>query len=107
MVTDEQAEKAVDFLRDNATAMGVAKATELYLDEFRKTLKSKLMRSCGEERVADQESFAYSHPEYMTHLEGYRVAVEQAEALRWKMTAAKAKLELYRSQEASRRAALA
>jgi hypothetical protein len=106
MVNDEQAERAVDWIRDNAATMGKARAERVYLEEYRKTLKAKLMRQSECARVADAEVFAYSHPDYVAHLEGLRAAVEQEESLRWMMVAAQAKVELYRTQESSRRAGL-
>ena len=40
---------------------------------------------------------------YLTHLEALKAAVEQEEALRWRMVTAQAAVEIWRSQEASNR----
>jgi hypothetical protein len=80
-----------------------AKATRMYLEEFRKSLKAKLMKDAGDMAIGAQEREAYAHPDYATHLEGMRVAVEQEELYRWKLETAKAAIEVWRSQEASNR----
>jgi hypothetical protein len=53
--------------------------------------------------IADRENQAYSHPEYLAVLDGLKKAVEKAESLRWKLIAAQARIDVWRSQEASNR----
>jgi hypothetical protein len=55
-------------------------------------------------RPAAQERDAYAHEDYKKILEELKKAVEQEEALRWKMISAQAHIEVRRSQEASNRA---
>jgi hypothetical protein len=61
------------------------------------------MKRSMENAVNAQEREAYSHPEYVSLLEGLRDAVEIEEELRWQMVAAQARVEVWRSQEASNR----
>lgn len=89
---------------ENAPKLAKAKAERIYLEEFRKTLKAKLMKECGLDAIGAQEREAYSHPTYVTHLEGLREAVQAEELLRWRMVADQASVEVWRSQEASNRA---
>lgn len=96
--------KALDFIRDNASAYAEAKANVYYLTEYRKTLKAKLMASSSEKTESAKETYAYSHADYETHLEAIRIAVAEAERLRWLMVAAEAKIEVWRSIESSARA---
>lgn len=96
--------KALDFIRDNAPIYAEAKANVYYLTEFRKTLKAKLMASCSEKTESAKETYAYSHVDYEKHLEAIRIAVSEAERLRWLMVAAEAKIEVWRSIESSARA---
>ena len=105
MITMEQAEKANDWIRDNARAYAQAKANRIYLEEFRKSKKAILVQQ-GKGTNLDRESYAYSHEDYIEVLEGIKAAVEQEEELRWKMIAAQAKLDLWRTQESSRRAGI-
>ena len=99
--------KALDFIRDNAPAYAKAKADRIYLEEFRKTKKALCMKSAetsGTNAVNAQEREAYADPEYMQLLEGLRGAVEEEERLRWMIVAAQAKIEVWRTIEANRRA---
>ena len=95
--------KAVDFIRDNGKKFAQAKADRIYLEEYRKSLKAILMKRSGENAVNAQEREAYAHPEYQELLKGLREAVETEETLRWQMVAAEARVEVWRSQEATKR----
>lgn len=99
--------QALEFIRDNATAIAQAKANRIYLEEFRKTQKAILMREAendGMVTIAAQEREAYSHDKYQKLLLGLKEAVQEEERLRWLMVAAQAKIEVWRSFESSKRA---
>jgi hypothetical protein len=99
--------KCLDFLRDNAPAYALAKANRIYLEEFRKSKKAMLMReaeSAGQKSAVSQERDAYASAEYLTMLEALRDAVEAEETLRWRLVAAQAKIECWRSLSANQRA---
>ena len=96
--------KAVDYIRDNGKVFAQAKAERIYLEEYRKSLKAILMKRSMETAVNAQEREAYSHEEYTPLLLGLKSAVEVEERLRWEMVAAQARIEVWRSQEASNRA---
>jgi hypothetical protein len=102
-MTDIDPQRAVDFIRDNAAALAHAKATRIYVEEFRKTLKARIMKSCGAEAIGAQEREAYASKEYADHLHAIAAAVEEEEKLRWQMIAAQARVEVWRSTEASAR----
>lgn len=98
--------KCLDFLRDNATAYATAKANRVYLEEYRKTLKATMMIKSeqeGAKSAATQERDAYASKDYKTHLLGLEDAIKIEEELRWKMIAAQAKIEVWRTIESSRR----
>lgn len=94
---------AIDFMIRNAKAYAEAKAQVTYLEQYRKTKKAILFASSLGNTIADRENFAYAHPEYQELLEGLREAVEKAEGLRWELIAAQARVDVWRSQEASNR----
>ena len=102
MITDETAEKANDFIRDNADKYAKAKAERIYLEEFRKTQKALLIQE-SKGTVQERESYAYAHEKYQELLEGLRDAVEMEETLRWEMVAAQTKIEIWRTQQANSR----
>ena len=95
---------AIEYMIKNAKAYAEAKANVAYLTEYRKSKKAMLFASAVGNTVTDRENKAYSHPEYIELLEGLREAVEKAEELRWMLIAAQARLDIYRTQEASNRA---
>jgi hypothetical protein len=98
--------KTVDFILENAPKYAKAKAERIYLEEFRKTKKALLMKvamEAGYESAAAQEREAYAHPDYQVLLKGVAVAVEQEELLRWKLTAATLKTEIWRTESANER----
>lgn len=98
--------RALDYLRDSAPAYAKAKADRVYLENFLKSKKALLMRDAeeaGHKSAAAQEREAYAHREYMQLLEGLREAVEAEECFRWRMVAAQARIETWRTLESSRR----
>lgn len=94
----------LDYIRDNAKKYALAKANRIYLEEFRKTKKAQLMGERPGEPVNAQERYAYAHFGYADLLEGLRQAIEEEENLRWKLIAAQAKIEVWRSLSANQRA---
>lgn len=102
MVTDEQAEKAADFIRDNAENFANAKADRIYDEEYRKSLKAILFND-EEGAAAVRENAAYASDRYIEHLHRLRDSVFQEERLRGLIKAAEMKIELWRSQSANAR----
>lgn len=81
-----------------------AKAERVYLEAFGKTLKATIMREHEGIPITAQEREAYADQRYVTHLEGLKAATEQEETLRWRLVAAQAAIDVWRSTEASNRA---
>jgi hypothetical protein len=102
-ITDDDAERAMDFLRDNATEAAQAKANRLHLTEYRKSLKAKLMGERTLDPLGAQERHAYAHKEYLDLLLAIKDAVFQDEKQQWLMEAAKAKIDVWRSLNANLR----
>ena len=94
---------AVDFILKNAKKFAHAKAERVYIECFLKSKKALLMQASIESTSAAQERDAYAHEEYRQLLEGLKQAVEIEEQLRWTLIAAQARIEIWRSQEASNR----
>ena len=101
---ETDANDAIDFIYKHATPFAQAKAQRVYLEEFRKSKKAILMQGSEEKAAVSQERDAYAHPDYIQLLEGLRAAVEVEETLRWQLVAAQARVEVWRSEEASNRA---
>lgn len=97
---------AVDYMIAKAGEYAKAKSDRIYCEEYRKSLKSMLMKdalSAGHNAANAQEREAYASDEYIRHLKALREAVEVEENLRWMLIAAEARIEVWRSQEASKR----
>ena len=95
--------KAIQFLIDTAPLYAKAKADRMYLEEFRKSRKAQLASQAGTEVLGKQETYAYAHADYIEILEGNREAVEKEERFRWLMTAAQARIEVWRTEQYSAR----
>ena len=95
--------KSIDFIFKHSKEYAQAKAEVTYLEEFRKSKKAILYAQSIGKTVTDRENQAYAHPEYQELLKGLQAAVERAEELRWKLIAAQARIDCWRSQEASNR----
>lgn len=109
MIGQENIEKALEFIRKNAQNLAQAKADRVYLEQFRKSKKALLFADAPpvvnekHATIADRENYAYSHPEYLEVLDGLKAAIEREEHLRWMMTAAELKVDVWRTQQANAR----
>lgn len=97
-------ESYIQLIQDTAPRLAKAKAERVYLEEYRKSLKAILMKESTAKTAVLQEADAYSNEQYLKHLEALKTAVHGEEALRWRMVAAQAAIEVWRSREASNRA---
>ena len=97
-------DRAVDYIIANAGKFAEAKATRVYLEEFRKSKKALLMGQSDAKAATEREQHAYAHPEYLALLDGLRAAVETEEKLRWDLVAAQARVEVWRTRSANARA---
>ena len=102
MVTGSEVEKAINYIRDNAPLYAKAKAERVYIEQFRKSQKALLVQETSG-TIQDRESYAYSHTDYILLLEGLKCAVEKEEEIKWRMEAAKLKVEIYRTEQATNR----
>lgn len=95
--------KAVDYILKHAPVFAGAKANRVYIEEFRKSKKALLMAKSTESAVNAREQFAYAYQEYQDLLQGLRQAIEIEERLKWEMTAAQARIDIWRTEQASNR----
>jgi rubrerythrin len=103
LISDSEVQKALDYLRDNAKNVGKAKGQRYQLEEGRKVIKARLMRTHADLAVNAQEREAYADEEYEEYLKGVAEAIENDEAARWFMKAAEAKIECWRTYNANLR----
>jgi hypothetical protein len=102
-ITEHDAERAVDYLRDSAESTAIARATRVYVDEFRKSIKAQIMKEHASLPVSAQEREAYADPRYLEHLDALKAAVFDEQKALFLREAASAKLEAYRTLSANYR----
>ena len=98
--------KAIEFILEQAPRFAEAKAQRVYIENFLRTKKALLMKEAmakGIDSGVAQERKAYAHPEYQELLRGLQAATEREETLKWKLTAAQMKSDIWRSEQASER----
>ena len=98
-------ERRLTELRNIAKQYSKAEAQRVYLEEFRKSklaiLQKKYMPSF--DSVAAQEREARADPEFISLLEGLRVATEDAHRLRWELEVARIGASLWQTSQATKR----
>ena len=103
-INENEIDLALAYLRDNAGAAAQARANRAYLEEYRKVLKAQIMQESPEMPVNAQERNAYADARYTTHLEALKIAIYEDEKHRFLLTAAEAKIDAWRTQQATERA---
>lgn len=104
MITDKDAERCLDFIRDNAGKYAEAKAQTRQLDHYRKIKRSELfLKATG--TVAEREALAESSPEYLAVVDGLAVSEEIENKLKWQLIGAQEKLNAWRTMSANERGA--
>ncbi len=98
MISDDEAERAQDFLRTNAKKAGELRGERIYLEEMRKSIKSLLLLESNEATQSAREAHAYSHDRYLEHLDKLRKAVVADEENRALREAACMRIEIWRTQ---------
>ena len=96
--------EAVDYLLKHAAKYAKAKAERVYIENFLRSKKALLMAQTDAKTVSEREAYAYSHHEYIELLEALKVAVEIEENLKWHLEAARLRIDVWRTEQASNRA---
>ena len=100
-------EETLEFIRTKAKEHAEALASREYLKEFRKSKKAMLINEAEKKGVKGQqarESYAYAHGDYITLLDGLRVAIERECELRHLIKASELRIEVWRSQQSRAKA---
>jgi hypothetical protein len=100
---DTSPNKAVEFIIKQSGVFAEAKANRTYIENYLRSAKSKLMLESSASSIAAKEMEAYATDDYITLLKGLKEAVEIEEKLKWQLIAAQARIEIWRSQEATNR----
>lgn len=99
---------SVDYLYTHGRKFAEARSHRVFLEEYRKSQKAMLMKAALSDgrakSAAVAEIEAYADPAYIEVLKGLEAAVEAEESLRWGLVSAQARIDIWRSTEASNRA---
>ena len=102
-VSDDDIEKAVNWLKNNSDTSAKYKAERIYLEEYRKSLKALIMKDHVDLPVSAQEREAYADSRYINHLKAMKIAIEKDEKQRFLRVSCEAKIEAWRSMSANLR----
>lgn len=97
MISEDRAEAAVVFIRDNADQAGSLYGRCKALDEKRKVIKGQAFLGC-EGTVAERESASYVSAEYRQVVEEIENAWADYKAMELKLKAAELTIDVWRSQ---------
>ena len=104
MIEDDEVEKALDWLRDNANEIGTAKERLVKAGHMVKHIKALQMQRWNGMTVSAQEREAVASPEYLEALLEEAKAAGQYEIMKSLREAAALKIEVWRSASANYRA---
>jgi len=104
IVSDAEVEKALDWLRDNADAIGEAKRLAVKHDKMLNHIKATAMGFHKDLPVSAQEREAYASAAYLQAIEGAADFAGEYEKLKALREAAALKIEVWRSASANYRA---
>ena len=100
-LSDDEIDKAVDYLRNTAEITARHKAERVYAEEYKKTLKAILMKQFTDLPISAQEREAYAHNDYKKHLKALKEAVFLDEKMKFLRVSAEVKIEAWRTQQAN------
>lgn len=104
MITEEEKDKSIEYLVHSCADFAGAKADRIFKEQILKTVKSTLfLEESG--TVVERESKALANSVYMDALLDYRDAVQCEEKIKAYRAGAEMKIDVWRSEDATRRAA--
>lgn len=104
MITDADIDKALEYLRDSAKPAAIARAQARTLEKYLGVVEAQQKAVHGSKSNAAAQDLARASPEYRTALEGWQEAVRRDSEYTMLREAASARLECWRTQQATARA---
>lgn len=106
IISDEQLQRSLDWLRESASNAAKARAERLYMEEWLPALRAQIAAECIEagDSAAKADITARASDAYKSALTTYRDAVEKDELYRWRRSSADAVLSAWQSTNANLRA---
>lgn len=102
MITDEQMESALDWIRNNATRAAISRSNKESLEEYTAILEAELMEEIeGPEHA--KKAYARSHEKFRTHWIAVNLVREEAYKFQYLMKAAENRINAWQTQSANNR----
>lgn len=102
---DSPMEDSIEWLVSNAENLAAAKSELTYMEEYRKTIEAMLMGEARADSMAARKMHALASPRYVEHLAKIRQAVFKYEKLRHEAEGHKARIDVWRTTQATLRSA--
>ena len=103
-ISEQDVDRCLQYLRDNAEKDAQSRAERLYLEQWLKTVLAQEQAKMNAGSVAAAEMMARASDAFIAALEGWKQSIFEDERRRFLRSAAETKIEVFRTQEASRRA---
>ena len=103
IVTEEEVDRALAFLRDSAIAVGAARATLIKAEHMVKHVEALMMLASEEKSVEARKADAKTTDKWVEAVEAEAAAAGEWETLKALREAASAKIEAWRSESANYR----
>jgi len=104
LIADNELDKALAWLRDNARTIGDAKAETIRAGHMVKHVKALVMKMHNELPVSAQEREAYASEQYLAALEADAKAAGEFQKLQALREAAAMKIDAWRTEQSNFRA---
>ena len=106
MITDDQVEQALDYLRNSAKEAAVARAQAKTLDKYLGVVEAQQKALGGSMSNAAKQDMARASPEYKAALEGWNEAVRRDCEFTMLREAASSRIEAWRTMSSNERAGM-
>ena len=97
-------EKAIRYIQEHAEKYAKAKGDVAYTENYLKVVKAQEANKSKSTTIGGKDTDAYASPEYLQAITANKQAVEEETHLRWMLEAAKARIEVFKVQEYTKRA---
>lgn len=104
MISDEQVEQALDYLRNSASRAAVARAQSKTLEKYLGVVEAQQKSLQGGLSNAAAQDVARASPEYKAALEGWKEAIRQDCEYTMLREAASSRIEAWRTMSSNERA---
>jgi hypothetical protein len=97
-------EKAIRYIQEHAEQYAKAKGDVAFTENYLKVIKSQQMNKSESSSLGQREADAYASADYLQAITANKQAVEEEAHLKWMLTAAQARVEVWKTTQYTIRA---